>query len=41
MKISPLSHKDAPGYDVDFYDDDFIRDPQPHYAAMRALGAAV
>jgi len=41
MDISPLSHKGAPVYDVDFYDDDFIRDPRPHYAAMRALGAVV
>ncbi len=31
----------APVYDVDFYADDFIRDPHPHYAAMRALGPVV
>ena len=31
----------APTYDVDFYADDFIRDPHPHYAAMRALGPVV
>ncbi|MEP5153028.1 cytochrome P450/oxidoreductase [Planktotalea sp.] len=31
----------APIYDVDFYSDDFIRDPHPHYAAMRALGPVV
>lgn len=33
--------KKAPSYDVDFYADDFIRDPHPHYAAMRALGPVV
>ena len=31
----------APAYDVDFYSDDVIRNPWPHYAAMRALGALV
>lgn len=31
----------APTYEVDFYADDFIRDPHPHYAAMRALGPVV
>jgi cytochrome P450/ferredoxin-NADP reductase len=31
----------APVYDRDFYADDFIRDPYPHYAAMRALGPVV
>lgn len=31
----------APTYDVDFYSDDFIRDPHPHYAAMRALGPVI
>jgi cytochrome P450 len=31
----------APAYDVDVYSDGFIRDPFPHYAAMRALGAVV
>jgi cytochrome P450 len=31
----------APVYDADFYGDDFILDPLPHYAAMRALGPAV
>ena len=31
----------VPSYDVDFYSDDFIRDPHPHYAAMRALGPVV
>src|SRR5882757_4915586 len=31
----------APAYDVDFYSDDFIRNPWPHYAAMRAMGALV
>jgi cytochrome P450 len=41
MDTLPPSHKDAPVYDVDFYDDDFVRNPQPHYAAMRALGAVV
>lgn len=27
-----------PSYDVDFYSDAVIRDPLPHYAALRALG---
>lgn len=31
----------APQYDVDFYSDDFIRDPLPHYAVMRELGPVV
>lgn len=31
----------APVYDADFYADDFIRDPLPHYARMRALGPVV
>lgn len=31
----------APAYDEDFYADDFIRDPWPHYARMRALGPVV
>lgn len=31
----------VPTYDVDFYSDDFIRDPHPHYVAMRALGPVV
>lgn len=31
----------APTYEVDFYADDFIRDPHPHYAAMRELGPVV
>jgi len=31
----------APEYDVDFYSDDFIRDPHSHYAAMRLLGPVV
>jgi cytochrome P450 len=33
--------RSAPEYDVDFYADDFIRDPWPHYATMRSLGAVV
>jgi cytochrome P450 len=41
MDVSARSHNGAPVYDVDFYNDDFIRDRQPHYAAMRALGAVV
>lgn len=32
---------DAPVYDVDIYSDAVIRDPYPHYAAIRDLGAAV
>ena len=31
----------APEYDVDFYSDDFIRDPHSHYATMRSLGPVV
>lgn len=31
----------APEYHVDFYSDEFIRDPHTHYADMRALGAVV
>ena len=31
----------APAYSVDLYCDEAIRDPFPHYAAMRALGAVV
>ena len=31
----------APIYEVDLYADDVIRNPFPHYAAMRALGAIV
>ena len=31
----------APAYDVDFYSDEFIWNPWPHYAAMRALGPVV
>lgn len=30
-----------PSYDVDFYSDDVIKDPYPHYARMRALGSVV
>ena len=32
---------DAPAYEADFYSDEFIRDPWPRYAEMRALGAVV
>ena len=32
---------DAPAYDIDFYCDDVIRAPLPHYAAMRELGPVV
>ncbi|MEJ2623766.1 MAG: hypothetical protein P8Z80_04270 [Pseudolabrys sp.] len=31
----------APVYDVDFYSDDFVRNPWPHYAEMRQLGPVV
>ncbi len=31
----------APIYEVDLYSDEVIRNPFPHYAAMRALGAFV
>lgn len=34
-------HTTAPSYDVDFYSDDVIKDPYPHYARMRALGPVV
>jgi cytochrome P450 len=30
-----------PTYDIDYYSDEVIRDPYPHYAAMRALGPVV
>lgn len=33
--------REVPEYDVDFYSDDFIRDPHSHYAEMRALGPVV
>ncbi|WP_158818826.1 cytochrome P450 [Methylocapsa sp. S129] len=32
---------DAPIYDADFYSNDFIRNPWPHYARMRELGPVV
>src|SRR5690606_36601970 len=32
---------DVPAYDVDIYHDAVIRDPYPHYARIRDLGAAV
>lgn len=32
---------DCPVYDVDLYSDDVLRDPYPHYRALRDLGAAV
>lgn len=32
---------DVPHYHVDFYSDEFIRDPLPRYAEMRALGPVV
>lgn len=31
----------APSYDIDIYADDVIRNPWPHYAAMRDLGPVV
>lgn len=31
----------VPIYNVEYYSDDVIRDPYPHYAAMRALGPVV
>jgi len=33
--------KGVPNYDIDYYSDDVIRDPYPHYAAMRGLGPVV
>ena len=41
MGVPPSSPSGAPVYDADFYSDDFILDPQPRYAAMRALGTVV
>lgn len=38
MSIADL---DAPTYDVDLYSDEVLRDPYPHYRAIRARGAAV
>lgn len=32
---------DCPVYDVDLYDDDVLRDPYPHYRALRELGSIV
>lgn len=32
---------DCPVYDVDLYDDDVLRDPYPHYRALRELGPIV
>ena len=32
---------DCPIYDVDLYDDDVLRDPYPHYRALRELGPVV
>ena len=32
---------ECPGYDVDLYADDVLRQPYPHYRALRDLGAAV
>ena len=31
----------APSYDIDFYSDEVIADPHPHYAEMRSLGPVV
>ncbi|GLR98442.1 MULTISPECIES: cytochrome P450 [Bradyrhizobium] len=31
----------CPAYDVDLYDDEVLRNPYPHYRALRELGAAV
>ncbi len=31
----------APNYERDFYADDFIQDPAPYYAEMRALGPVI
>lgn len=36
-----LPPTDVPTYDVDFYSDEVIRNPWPHYAAMRELGEVV
>jgi cytochrome P450 len=32
---------ECPAYDFDLYSDDVLRDPYPHYRALRDLGAAV
>jgi len=34
-------HDKVPVYDADFYSDEFILDPLPRYAAMRALGPVI
>jgi cytochrome P450 len=41
MYLSRPRPCEAPVYDEDFYSDEFIRDPYPRYAAMRALGPVV
>jgi len=38
MKVEIMN---TPSYDIDFYADDVIRNPWPHYQAMRALGPVV
>ena len=40
-KVLPVGRVGAPVYDVEFYSDEFIRDPFPHYEKMRALGPVV
>lgn len=42
-RSAPMSTIEAncPVYDVDLYDDAVLRDPYPHYRALRDLGAAV
>ncbi|MET4802361.1 cytochrome P450 [Bradyrhizobium sp. LB11.1] len=37
--MSPAT--ECPAYDFDLYSDDVLRDPYPHYRALRDLGAAV
>ena len=33
--------KNIPSYNCDFYSDDFIKNPFPHYAKMRSLGPVI
>lgn len=37
----PTTHAECAAYDVDLYGDEVLRDPYPHYRALRELGAVV
>jgi cytochrome P450 len=41
MNEQMQTHAPVPTYDADFYSDEFILDPHPRYAEMRALGPVV